>query len=208
MNIQTRFHSLFYSLAPAGVVLVVSALLVSAPACGASVATCASICALPDAPTTCETTCTETQTTCAATGDACSSDFQLFLTCVENTQTYASIGGLCSAPAKAVSVSITSFGDAGTGTDAHTVTCASATCASVCANSGSATEVASCTSSCQSTQADCPMAAEAFQSLLTCLCDAGGANMGIGTSATAECATIAVDLDQSCPGLFQQVDAG
>jgi hypothetical protein len=32
--------------------------------------------------------------------------------------------------------------------------------------------------------------------------------MGIGTSATAACANIAIELDQSCPGVFEGIDAG
>jgi hypothetical protein len=177
----------------------------AAGGCGESTATCASDCALPDAPANCLATCSAAEAAC--TTSACSANFQWFLTCVGNAGTYEAISDRCGGAARAARVSVTTYEpllDAGPFDsalpDAPQGACATATCASVCSSDGPAS--AGCVSGCEQTQAACGSgAATAYQGLLTCLCMAGGLTPD-SSVAPAVCASALDQLRALCPEIM------
>jgi hypothetical protein len=70
-------------------------------ACGQDVATCATVCGLPGAATTCATACAAQQEKCSSSTDA--PNFQAYLTCLGNAGTYSATEGVCAELAAAVS---------------------------------------------------------------------------------------------------------
>jgi hypothetical protein len=167
--------------------------------CGSDVATCASVCQLPGAPTdgSCTSNCDGTQTATATVG--ASGDFQAYLTCLENAGTYSAIDGVCAPIAQTVAAEAASaIGGSGG-------SCGSATCATVCAMGGG--DTASCTETCTAAQTECSAAQAQFQTLLGCLCKAGG--WFTGTTSNTACAEDLIQLDEDCAAFNNSVgDAG
>ncbi len=190
--------------APALFLLVAGAGLTSGAACGETVATCESDCALPDAPEQCLSACMAAQSNCIT--DGCSADFQWYLTCIGNTGTYRAVDDRCAAAAAKARVDasslqpvvdggMTSSGDSSTptpdtgtppldtGTSAlDTGTppgdCAAATCAQVCSTEGP--NAAMCTTGCEASQANCSALPTEYQAFLTCICQNGGVSKVTG----------------------------
>lgn len=173
--------------------------------CGQDVATCDTICALPEAPgSDCTTSCSDAQSACASSSAECGGDFQDYLTCLNNAGTYEAVDGLCAAIAARVASETSTRVGTPTGDGGTSSTCASATCSSVCATEGTAVE--SCTSGCEAAQAQCSVASDAFQSMLSCFCQAGGLVQSMTEVPTA-CESDLQAVESQCPGLSQTVDA-
>jgi hypothetical protein len=191
--------------------------IVGSGGCGTGVATCASICALPDAPSpssTCTTSCMNSQA--AATAPGAAADFQDYLTCVENEGTYLAVSEICAPQAKTVvndthtmisppvdggNTNTTSDADS-TGDSTAPSTCATATCASVCATEG--TESADCASGCAASESECPNAGADFQAVLTCICQNGGLTPSTSGNISLECETQLTTLEVACPAIAQE----
>jgi hypothetical protein len=167
--------------------------------CGQSVATCATVCALPDAPGACLGTCNADQMASDSAGRT--ADFQAYLTCLGNAGTYMAAVGDCESDARVVGIDARAMllgsgtVDGGDGdASGNAGSCAAATCESVCAND---TSVATCVSACSGAEATCAGASQEFATVLTCLCEAGGWIQG--TSTNTPCAAAILALDQNCP---------
>jgi len=99
--------------------LAVTSTAVTTGGCGQDVASCATVCALPDAePTSCMTSCTSVELQCATAGDG--ADLQLLLTCLSNAGLYSAIGGSCASEAKTVASACGQALGTGTGTGTGT----------------------------------------------------------------------------------------
>lgn len=175
--------------------------------CGQDVPSCSSVCAMPGAPSTCETSCNAAETACVAA--SCSADVQAYLTCMGNAGTYTAINGLCAPIAKALGAEsgVTQGASTGASGDASvtSASCVVATCASVCATE-SGSSVASCAQGCTVTQETCSQAASEFQALLTCICDAGGYNGS--TNVGSQCASALASLAGACPAIVTTGSGG
>ncbi len=92
MNAKTSFHTLLsLTLVPLALGLGVAEL----AGCGSDVATCATVCGYPDAPTGCLDTCTSNQSACDSLG--CGPTYQQSLTCYANTGSYTGGRSVCGA---------------------------------------------------------------------------------------------------------------
>jgi hypothetical protein len=194
-----------YRVAVRGPALALVAMM-GANACGSDVASCATVCTFSDAPGGCATTCAANQTASAAIGAG--ADFQAYLTCLNNAGSFAAAEEVCNASAETVATETHTailqpgdgVGGGGSGVDGGGgevanmggASCASATCASVCA----ADNELSCAQGCESAQASCTGESAEFQSLLTCLCESGGVPEGATTD--TQCAQQILALGQNC----------
>ncbi len=175
---------------------------IGAGGCGQEVATCTTVCALPDNPGNgCVSACTASEAACTTT--ACSADFQAYLTCLGNAGTYSAVDGLCAGLAKAVGAETTGLPpvdgglpDGDVTPDSTTGSCSTATCTSVCATE---TAAGDCAAGCETTASECAAESVAFQALLTCICEAGG--LVAQGALTAECSAVAQDLAATCPSI-------
>jgi hypothetical protein len=170
--------------------------------CGQDVATCGTVCELPNADAdTCSETCSEWQSVGSEPGYG--GDFQALLTCLSNAGDYDAVTGVCASFVAALDADERGgpISDSGASDSASSTSCANATCVSVCAKTDAA---ASCTSQCEIAAATCPAsAAGVFQAVLTCVCSAG---IGTATTGTA-CANQLQAYESECPSLME-LEAG
>jgi hypothetical protein len=190
-----------YAAALAPVFLVAGAI---AAGCGSDVATCASICALPNAvPSSCLNDCSDMQKS-LTTAEA--GDFQAWLTCVQNAGDYSAVNGICASISATVADEARQSppgGGGDSGADAASRSCTAATCSAVC---GLVANSTACLTACTAARAECSASSVAFQALLNCLCQNGGWLDNAPTAAA--CATDLLNVDQNCVAFNGVADGG